>query len=160
MLFCCNKFWFPNFGLGSPKNTIKVPPEEGERVGTNVILHCVFSRVFNKVAELKSAFYTGIHVLFVLQSVPSFLMWMFFQFISPIMFSFMSEISVWHLGIHTCYAPSVVSNIHQSFLLKLIHNSFSNALCWWFVHVLLFHQAIIIWLWLNGYLASMLKSPA
>ena len=61
--------------LGSPKNTINVPPEEGERVGTDVILQCMLSRVFfNKVVGLKSSFYIGIHVLFALQSVVSFLM--------------------------------------------------------------------------------------
>ena len=63
-------------------------------------------------------------------------------------------------GIHTCYASSIVSYIHYNFLLKLIQNSFSNSLCWWFVHVFIFHETIIIWLWLNGYLTSMLKSSA
>ena len=161
MSFSCNKFWFPKVGLGIP-NTISIPPEEGEGVEMNVIFVVyVFQENFNIIAELRSAFsYRDSCVIHTYSLLFPFLCECFSILSLP--FCFLSYLNVVYNNLEFIlnYASSIISNIHQSFLLKLIHNSFFNALCWCSIHILLFHQIIINWLWSSGYLSPVLKSLA
>ena len=107
---------------------------------------------WTKIIEPNASLSSKIHVLFMLHSVLFFSVKCFLSVYLP--FCFLSCLNAVYnsFRIHTCYALAIVSDIHETFLLKLIWNSSCDALYWWIVHVSLsftWNQWMTITWWLS-----------